>query len=388
MGIDPSLPYIAATAFVLAIMGLLFDYWRQPIVVAYLLAGIILGPGVLAVFPDPTILGPVGGTGLILLLFFVGLEVDLKALTASWRIALLSTLLQTAALLLFALAMGLWLGWAVQRIVVIGFVMSLACTPIALRVLQDRGLLYTPLGTKILGILVVQDLLAIPMLIILGLLQGTRPEASVIVLQISSAILIVAILILAGRYPGYKFPFAERLQETPELQVLAALSLCFGLALITGLMQLSVVLGGFVAGLIVRQSGNLAWARSTLEPFNHTFVALFFVSVGVLIDIEFLQTHFLEVLLLTVAATVITTVLNAAVMIVLKEPFTESAIAGASLSQLGEFGFVLAALGLSMGAVTETGYQFVLTITALSWLVSPAWISFVERVAPRFEKKQ
>ena len=388
MGIDPSLPYIAATAFILAIIGLLFDYWRKPIIVAYLIAGIILGPDVLAVFPDPTILGPVGGTGLILLLFFVGLEVDLKALAASWRIALLSTLLQTVVLVAFATLMGFWLGWSVQRIVVIGFVMSLACTPIALRFMQDRGLLQTHLGMTVTGILIAQDLLAIPMLIVLGLLQGTRPEAPIILLQISSALLIGAVLILAAKHPGYKFPFAERLQKTPELQVLAAISLCFGLAMITGLMQLSVVLGGFIAGLLVRQSGNLAWARNSLEPFNHTFVALFFVSVGVLIDLDFVQTHLLQILLLTFAATVITTVLNAAVLVALKESITESAIAGACLSQFGEFGFVLAALGLSMGAITDTGYQLVLAITAVSWLVSPAWISIVERVVPRFIKEK
>ena len=387
MTIDPSLPYIAATAFVLAMIGLLFDYWKQPIVVAYLLAGVILGPGVLGIFDDPTILGPVGGTGLILLLFFVGLEVDLKALTAVWRVALFGTVLQTAALIAFSVGVGLWLHWSVQRIIIIGFVMALACTPIALRVLNDRGLLNAPIGNKIIGILVVQDLLAIPMFIVLGLLQGSKPEMSVIALQVSSAILLVGILILAARNPGFKFPLGERFEKTPELQVLAALSICFGFAMVTGLMQLSVVLGGFIAGMLVRLSGNLQWARNTLDPFNHTFVALFFVSVGVLIDINFLSKHLFEVLVLTAAAMVIATALNTLVLIALREPKTESAVAGASLSQLGEFGFVLAALGLSMGAITENGYQFVLSITAVSWLLSPAWITLVEKIAIFYERR-
>jgi CPA2 family monovalent cation:H+ antiporter-2 len=220
------------------------------------------------------------------------------------------------------------------------------------------------------------------MLIVLGLFEGETPSLSKALLQVSSAGLIVAVIIAAARHPGFRLPLAARLEGSRELQVLAALSMCFGTAVLTGLAELSVVLGGFVAGLLIRLSASLHWVSTALEPFNFALVAAFFVSVGVLIDIEFFIAHVGTVAGLTLLALVLNTVVNALILRILGERLRDSLIAGASLAQLGEFGFVLAALGLSTGVVSTTGYQYVLSVTALSWVVSPVWISLVGKLVP------
>lgn len=380
MTIDPSLVVVAATAFTLTILGLLFDYLKQSALVAYLLAGVLLGPFVVGVFQDPSALDPLAGMGLVTLLFFIGLEVDLRQLTTQWRVAVIGTLLQTGISVGLVWAVAHWLDWPLPRIVLMGFVITLSSTPIALRFLDQRGLLGSRLGANTLGILVAQDLLAIPMLIVLGLFQGETPSPAIVLLQVSSAILVVGIIMLAVRHSGFRIPLSDRIESSRELQVLAALGLCFGTALITGLMQLSVVLGGFVAGLLIRLSNSLPWVRNSLEPFNLALVAVFFVSIGVLIDVSFVLENLWTIAVFTLLALLINTIVNMGTLIVLGEGWRDAIIGGASLAQLGEFGFVLAALGLANGVIGITGYQYVLAVTALSWIVSPLWIVCAERL--------
>ncbi|GAB5500787.1 MAG: cation:proton antiporter [Pseudohongiellaceae bacterium] len=386
MTIDPWLIVIAATALSLTITGLLFQFLRQSVLVAYLLTGILLGPHVLGVFSDPTVLDPMAGLALVLLLFFIGLEVDLRQLSSRWRVAVLGSLLQTVVSVAVVWLIGQWLNWPLPRIILMGFVITLSSTPVVLRTLSELGLLNTNLGANVLGVLVAQDLLAIPMLIILGVFQGETPSASTLLLQISSMLLIAGVIAGLVRRGGFSTPFASHIENSHEMQVLAALAFCFSMALLTGFMQLSVVLGGFLGGLIARLSNSMAWVQPSLEPFNFALVALFFVSIGVLVDLDFLLRNLVIVIGLTLVALVMNTLINMLTLRVVGESWLDSLRAGASLAQLGEFGFVLAALGLATGVIVDEGYQYVLSVTALSWLLSPAWIIGIEKLSARLAK--
>lgn len=383
MTIDPWLLLIAATAFCLTVLGLLFEYLKQSVLIAYLLTGVVLGPYVLGVFPDPTVLDPMAGLGLVLLLFYVGLEVDLRQLGGQWRVALTGALLQTVVSVGLVWLVGHWLDWPLPRIVLMGFVITLSSTPIVLSTLSSMGLLNSRLGANVLGVLVIQDLLAIPMLIILGLLQGDSPAGPTLLLQLLGVALLALTISWAVRRGGFRMPLAQRLEENREMQVLAALAICFGSALITGVMQLSVVLGGFVGGLLVRLSRSLDWVKTALEPFNFALVAVFFVSIGVLVDVDFLLDNFWVAGGLTLLALVLNTLVNTLSLRMVGEDWGDSLRAGASLAQLGEFGFVLAAIGLAAGLISIEGYQYVLAVTTLSWLVSPLWIVSANRIATR-----
>lgn len=383
MTIDPWLIVIAATALSLTALGLLFQMLKQSVLVAYLCTGILLGPHVLGVIADPTVLDPMAGLALVLLLFFIGLEVDLRQLSARWRVAVLGSILQTLVSVGVMWVVGQWLNWPLPRTILLGFVITLSSTPVVLRTLTDLGLMNTRLGGNVLGVLVAQDLLAIPMLIVLGMFQGDRPAGSTLLLQLSSMLLLGGLITLLVKRGGFPTPFGRHIEKSREMQVMAALAFCFGTALLTGLMQLSVVLGGFIGGLVARLSNSMNWVQPALEPFNFALVALFFVSIGLLVDLDFLVSNLAIVVGLTLFALVLNTAVNTATLFVVGESWLDSLRAGASLAQLGEFGFVLAALGLASGVIAVEGYQYVLSVTALSWLVSPLWIIGVEKLTAR-----
>ena len=171
-----------------------------------------------------------------------------------------------------------------------------------------------------------------------------------------------------------RLPFAKRLRADHELQVFSALLLCFGLALISGELGVSTALGAFVAGLVVSSAKETEWVQGSLEPFRVVFVAVFFVSVGMLIDLDYVRENLVLLALLVVAVVLLNTALNAAILRLLGSSWRRAAYAGALLSQVGEFSFILAALGHTASILPDDDYRMIVALIAISLLLSPAWI--------------
>jgi len=150
--------------------------------------------------------------------------------------------------------------------------------------------------------------------------------------------------------------------------------------LLTGMAHLSTALGAFVAGILVTASRETQWVHHALEPFKVIFVALFFVSVGILVDVTFIIEHAIQVVLLVLVVLISNTLLNGMILHLLGYRWRESLYVGAMLSQIGEFAFVLAAVGFSSGIITEVAYQYTIAVIALSLLVSPFWIRAARRL--------
>ena len=364
MHIDPLLPTLVAIIAVVLLIGLSLQLLRQPQVIGYLLAGVAIGPFGLALLTDIQFANRLGGFGVVLLLFFVGMEVAPRQLLSGWRIAVVGTLIQVALSVALVIPIGLWFSWPMERIVLLGFVTSLSSTAVIIKLLSDSGELNRKEGQDILGILLVQDLIIIPMLIILGLLGGETPGLSELGLQIGARLLA---------------KLADHRRD-PELQVFAALLICLGLSLLTGMAHLSTALGAFAAGILVTAARETQWVHHSLEPFRVIFVALFFVSVGMLVDVTFIVSHAVQVLLLVLSVLIGNTLLNGIILRVLGYRWRESLYAGAMLSQIGEFSFVLAAVGLTAGIITEIAYQYTIAVIALSLLVSPFWVLAARRI--------
>ena len=380
MHIDPLLPTLVAIIAVVLLIGLSLQLLRQPQVIGYLLAGVAIGPFGLALLTDIQFANRLGGFGVVLLLFFVGMEVAPRQLLSGWRIAVVGTLIQVALSVALVIPIGLWFSWPMERIVLLGFVTSLSSTAVIIKLLSDSGELNRKEGQDILGILLVQDLIIIPMLIILGLLGGETPGLSELGLQIGGSIVIISMLIWALSRDSFHFPFGHLFRRDPELQVFAALLICLGLSLLTGMAHLSTALGAFAAGILVTAARETQWVHHSLEPFRVIFVALFFVSVGMLVDVTFIVSHAVQVLLLVLSVLIGNTLLNGIILRVLGYRWRESLYAGAMLSQIGEFSFVLAAVGLTAGIITEIAYQYTIAVIALSLLVSPFWILAARRI--------
>jgi CPA2 family monovalent cation:H+ antiporter-2 len=380
MHLDPAMGAIVGALFLILAVGLALRFLRQPHVVAYLIAGVLIGPGVTGLFMDADALSRLGAVGVVLLLFFIGMEVSPRRLVSNWRVSIVGTLLQILISIGFVWVVGTWLDWPFGRVLMLGFVISLSSTAVVLKILRDWNELDTPVGQDAVGILLVQDFAVVPMLIILNQLGGGSGEHSNIWLQVTGGAVILAILAYLAMREEIRLPFLKWLKRDEELQLFGALSICFGIALLTGWMGLSTALGAFLAGMVIGAARETQWVHHSLAPFRVVLLAIFFVSIGMMLDLQFLAGNLALVLSLVFVILVVNTFINAGILRLLGDPWKETLYAGALLAQIGEFSFVLAAVGINSHAISEYGYQLVISTIAVSLLLSPAWIMLVRRL--------
>ena len=244
------------------------------------------------------------------------------------------------------------------------------------------------MGRDALGVLLAQDLAIIPMLITVGILGGGAPDPHTIALQLVGTVFITALLVWMIKGKHVRLPLGRRLRQDHELQVFAAVLGCLGLSLITGLFHLSTALGAFVAGMLVGVARETNWVHHRLEPFRVVFVALFFVSIGMMVNLAFIAEHWMLIGGLLMAALLINNTLNAFMFRALGDTWRHAIFAGAVLAQIGEFSFVLAAVGQRTQLITDFTYQVAVSVIALSLLVSPAWISLILAILRRDKRRQ
>ncbi|MCI0749602.1 MAG: cation:proton antiporter [Nevskiales bacterium] len=383
MHYDPLLLDMVGATLVILTVALASRMLRQPHVIGYLIAGVILGPHMLGLLSDRETLARMGDVGVVLLLFFVGMETTPYKLLANWRIMFLGTAVQIAASVLLLGVAGWFMDWPLAYVVLMGFVISLSSTSVVLNYLRETGQLRSKIGQDALGVLLAQDLALIPMLLTIGFLSGNGLDPQRLGLQGIGVVLALALLIWMTVGKRVRLPFPKRLRRDRELQVFLAFGLCLGFSLLSGLFQLSAALGAFLAGLLVGVARETNWVRHRLEPFRVVFVAVFFVSVGLLVDLHFVWNNLLLVGGLTLVVLFVNTLINTLIFRLLGDPWRYSFYIGAHLAQIGEFSFVLTAAGAQSGLLSEPAHRLVIAVIALSLLLSPTWIALVGRVQQR-----
>ncbi|UCG81827.1 MAG: cation:proton antiporter, partial [Desulfobacterales bacterium] len=238
MHLDPIMPVLVGCLLGIFVVGIVLQKLGQPTVVGYLLAGVLIGPSGLAWINDTLTLSRLGTLGVVLLLFFVGMEVSLPRLVSNWRVATFGTFFQILVSVGCIWLIGAWFDWPFRRVVLLGFVISLSSTAVVVKILQDYGEIGSNVGQNVVGILLAQDLAFIPMLIIIGFLAGTAPSVGQVSLQVCGAVGILCLLIYLIRSPTVKLPLGHNLRANHEMQVFAALIICLGISLLTGLTGL------------------------------------------------------------------------------------------------------------------------------------------------------
>lgn len=371
---DPALPLIVGTVLAILLIGFALRALRQPQIVGYIIAGLVIGPYGLGMLEDPDLISRIGSIGLIVLLFFVGMEASPGSLLKRWRLAIFGVILQVAATIAAVWIIALFYDWTLSQIIVFGFVISLSSTAVVLKLLKDWHELDTQTGQNVLVVLLAQDLALIPMIITINMLGGEQVVLGDLLAQLAGAVVLIGIAAWVFTRDHVQLPFAENLRADHELQVFAALMLCFGLALISGELGLSTALGAFVAGLVVSSARETDWVHQSLEPFRVVFVAAFFVSIGMLIDVDYVRDNLLELGLLVAVIVLVNTLLNAGILRLLGSSWRRAGYAGALLSQIGEFSFILAALAFAGGSLPEQDYPRIVAVIAISLVFSPAWI--------------
>ncbi len=379
---EPLVLYFVVGAIAVVVSGLAMAALRQPMITGYILAGFVLGPHGVGLVQDQTTVAQLGAVGVVLLLFFIGLDVSPRQMIRNWRVALIGTSLQVMISMALVGLLGAVFDWPLARTVLIGMVISLSCTAVVIDHLARRGQLETRVARDTLVILIAQDIFVIPMMVLLGLLGGEGVDGKTLALQCVGGLLIVGLVAWAITRERVELPLVRRLSAQREMQVFVSLLLCFGLAFMSGVMQLSTALGAFAAGLIVGQTRDVEWIRGHLDALRVVFVAIFFASIGMLIDIHVLSEYWRELVILVWLVFVTNTLLNAGILRFLGRTWPESLYAGALLAHVGEFSFVLAAIGLHAGIVGLVAYQMTVAAIAISLALGPAWAMLVERFLP------
>ena len=211
-----------------------------------------------------------------------------------------------------------------------------------------------------------------------------KPKMSQILVQIAGGVLVVSIAALMAIKKNIHLKFIAALGKDEEMRVFAALIICFGMAALTGYLQLSSALGAFVGGMIVATVEETEWVGHSLATVKTIFMALFFISIGMLINLKLVWLYLFDFATLLLLIFLINTTINTIVFRVLKQRKDEALIGGAMLSQVGEFSFVLITMGYTLHILDDKTYQFSISLISLSLLLSPLWISLVNLYIRKF----
>ena len=355
---------------------------RVPTVVGFLLTGLAIGPHALGLIGDSDEVRGLAELGVILLLFTIGLELSLSRIFRMGRLVLQGGLLQVGGTMLAVMAiLTLALDVPLSRAVFYGTLAALSSTAIVLRVYADRGELDTPHGRVIVAILLFQDLSIVPVMLAAPILAGVQGGLGKALVQVVISMAIVGGLVLGGRVAiPWALERVVRLRDR-ELFTLSIVLVGLAAAYVTASLGLSLALGAFLAGLIVSESPYGIQALSDILPFRDTFGGIFFISVGMLLDLNYLVEHAPLVLGATAALLILKTLITAGAVLTLSRPVEVSVLSGLGLAQVGEFSFVLALVGLPLGLLTENGYQLFLGTSVLTMLAAPLLIAASPAVA-------
>jgi CPA2 family monovalent cation:H+ antiporter-2 len=377
--IDPNLINFVIIGVIIILVGGVLRYFRQPYVIAYILAGVLIGEHGFGLLTDQEIIKVIGEFGLILLLFFIGMEISLPSLIKNWKVPTIGTLLQIFGSILVVGIIGWFFNWGINRIIILGFIISLSSSAVIIKLLQDNKESQTGIGQSVISILLMQDILIVPMLIITNYLGGKEPSGTEVLLQVVGGILLIGGMIWVIRKKEFSLPFGEVLKGDHEMQVFFALIVCFGFAVVTALFGLSAALGAFVGGMVVHAARSTEWFHDSLHSLRVLFVAIFFISIGMMIDLDFLIAHRKIIFLILISVYVCNHFINAIVIHYFGRNWKNSLYGGALLAQVGELGFVLASSAFFANIITDFEYQLTILIISLTLLISPFWIAVTRK---------
>jgi len=379
MHLDPMMMNITIALSLALAIGYIAVRMGLPIVVAYILTGIMLGPSMWGVIDNQQMVTRVGEIGVVMLLFFVGMEVSIPKLMERWRIALIGTVVQIAVSVGACLALVWSFDMPTSLGILFGFVISLSSTAVVLKELQDSGEMEEPFGQNAVGVLLVQDMAIVPMMIVLSLMGDAELQVSAVIKQLVGGVAVLALVVFLMRTGRFQIP--DYLKGSLEKRVLLGLLLCLGAATLTSWLGLSAGLGAFLAGMLLASSDQSEWVHEHLESVYVIFVMIFFLSVGMMVNVDYLQSHLLLVCGATMLIFLFNSGVNVFVMRALGEDWHHALITGGLLSQIGEFSFLLAAVGAFAGILPPELQELTVIVIAMTLLFSPIWMMMVKRLA-------
>ncbi|MBE2285092.1 MAG: cation:proton antiporter [Prosthecobacter sp.] len=365
---------LAVVMIIAAMVTMLFRRLKQPVVLGYILAGVIIGPHT-PPFPlinDQHNIETLSELGVIFLMFALGLEFSLKKLSQVGVTALLAASFEILLMVWAGYQLGRSFGWGQMDSVFLGAILSISSTTIIIKALEEIGKTKERFAQMIFGILIVEDILAILMI---AMLSGFATTGSLAVQDVAVTIgklacflgvLLVAGLILVPRLLNWVARF-----KSDEMMVVTVIGLCFGVSLLAVRMGYSVALGAFLIGAIIAEARHIAHIETLMKPVRDLFSAVFFVSIGLLIDPQLIMRHLTSVLLITLVVVVGKVLACGFGTYIAGNDLRSSVRVGMGLAQIGEFSFIIAALGLSLKVTSDFLYPIAVAVSALTTLLTP-----------------
>ncbi|MCB0735919.1 MAG: cation:proton antiporter [Bacteroidetes bacterium] len=370
--------FLVVSVFIFVI-GLFLRRLRQPYIIAYILCGIILGPYGFKVVNNVEVAQNIGDVGIVILMFFIGMEISLPEFVSRWRIAFFGTGMQILFSLGVVALLGNYFNWSTNRIILLGFIIAISSSAVVIKLIENSRRPKNKLDSSVISILLTQDVVIVPMLICITLLNGKGVDTYELIMQIIGGAAIVTSMIYLFRKKQITLPFHNIIIKDHELQVFAAVIVCFGCALLASFFELSASLGALVAGVFMNASDSNKWLHDSLNSFRVILVSIFFVSVGMLINLDFMAKNLPSIIGLVLIVFTVNQMVNALSLRLLGNSWRHSMFGGALLAQIGEFSFILASVGFAEGIISDFTYQMSVIVIALTIFISPFWVGLIAK---------
>ncbi|WP_339650683.1 cation:proton antiporter [uncultured Salegentibacter sp.] len=360
---------------------LLFQKIKVPSILGFLLAGIIAGPHAFNLISSSHEVELLSEIGIIFLLFVIGIELSIKELISMKNTVLIGGGLQVGGTILFTTIVAYFFGLPLNSAVFLGFLFSLSSTAIVLKLIQERGEITAPHGRVALGILIFQDIIVVPMMLLTPILAGDGGDLLTTLLILILKIVGVGVVIyLLARYIVPRIFSMVVKTKSKELFILTTVVFCFAIAWLTSSVGLSLALGAFFAGLIISESEYSHQATVNVLPFREIFISFFFISVGSLLNLEFFINNILMILLLVIGVVFLKMLVVGATVLLLKYPPRTVLLSLFNLFQVGEFSLLLSGVGLDNNIIPNSVYQYFLAISIITMGLTPFLIAAAPKI--------
>ncbi|GHS90998.1 hypothetical protein AGMMS49949_00630 [Alphaproteobacteria bacterium] len=384
---------IAVVVSVALVSGLLLVRLKQPDILGYLLTGVILGPSCCAYIASRESVEIFAQLGVLMLLFVIGMDLNIKTFKKNLATPIFCVLTQIAAGLIIMILVSLFLpAWPLYFTISIGFAVALSSTAVVMNTLEQFDLTQSKMGALTVSILIAQDIMLAPMILVIKAMTNNSFNGQLIA-KVVIAVAFTALFLIwidhAAKSQKFKY-IRTLLGKNKDLYMLTSLSLCFVAAALAEGIGLEASYGAFLAGLAL---GNLSETQDlfieTVRPIQKVLLLIFFLSIGLLLDVSFVWQHLGTVAFLLILVTIVKTLINIVILRALKIKLVQASFISVALAQLGEFTFVLTK---SLEKQANESFVFaekcLVALTVLSLILSPIWFHIAQRLSGILEKRQ
>ena len=358
-------------------------------IAGFLIAGTIIGPYGMGFIKDPEEVEIIAEIGVILLMFTIGVEFSLPRLMSLKReIFIFGTLQVLITIFATSLLAHFFLNIEINKAIFYGFLIALSSTAIVMKILTERGELHSPYGKIVLGILLFQDLCVVPLMLFTQILSGQGEIYFNFFIAIFKAFVVLTVIFIFSRLAVPYILHEIVKTRSRELFIIAIIFICLGTAYFTFKTGLSLALGAFLAGIVISESEYSAQAISDILPFKEIFSGIFFISVGMLLNINYLKNHIIKEVILVGNIFAIKSFIILGIIYLFTHSLKISLKSALSLAQIGEFSFVLAITGKFLGLLTEEAYQIFISSSVITMFITPLIIKYSPNLIDNLVRKK